>query len=45
VATIEPLNSKEPVISKVSALLENAILPVFPVAKKLPDTIREPEMV
>jgi hypothetical protein len=41
VTSIEPVNNNDPVISKVSALLENARLPVAPFTAKLPFTESE----
>jgi len=41
VTIIDPLNNNEPVISNVSALLENAKLPVDPFTEKFPSIERE----
>ena len=45
VNTREPVNIIEPVNSNVSALVEKSKLPLSPVALKLPETTREPEIV
>jgi len=44
VTTIDPVTKIEPVNSSVSALLENNMLPVPPVAAKLPVTVNEPDI-
>ena len=41
VTNIEPLSNIDPVISNVSALLENAKFPVEPFTAKLPSTANE----
>jgi hypothetical protein len=41
VTSIDPLNKIEPVNSNVSALLENAKLPVAPFTAKLPSMVSE----
>ena len=41
--TIDPVTNIEPVNSRVSALLENTMLPVPLVAEKLPVTVNEPD--
>ena len=45
VTTIDPLTNTEPDTSRVSALLENNILPVSPVALNAPDTTSDPDIV
>ena len=45
VTTTLPEISIDPVNSNVSALPENNILPLSPVALKPPDTAREPEII
>jgi hypothetical protein len=42
---IDPVNSKDPVITKVSALLENIVDPVGPVKLVEPVTIKDPEII
>ena len=41
VTSIDPVNNNDPVISNVSALLENARLPVLPFTAKFPLTESE----